>query len=53
MSSKTPLIEEISAYLRVSPFQLAPVWVQIFWCIVAVNVVQLAWNLECLLRKIW
>ena len=42
-----------AAYLRVSPYQLAPVWAQVFWCIVALNVVQLAWRLIDLLRGTW
>ena len=42
-----------AAYLRVSPYQLAPVWALFFWCIVALNVVQLAWRLIDLLRGTW
>ena len=42
-----------AAYLRVSPFQLAPVWIQVFWCCVAVNIVQLGWHVESLLRGRW
>jgi hypothetical protein len=29
----------------VSPFLLAPVWVQFYWCVVALSVLQLAWPL--------
>jgi hypothetical protein len=42
-----------AAYLRVSPFQLTPVWIQIFWCLVAVNIVQMGLNLESLLQGRW
>ena len=42
-----------AAYLRISPYQLAPVWAQFFWCIVALNVVQLAWRLIDLARGTW
>jgi hypothetical protein len=42
-----------AAYLRVSPFQLAPVWAQVFLCLVAVNIVQMGWNVESLLRGRW
>ncbi len=41
------------AFLHVSPFQLAPVWLQFFWCIVALNVVQLGWRCENLWRGKW
>jgi hypothetical protein len=40
-------------YLHISPFQLAPVWLPFFWCVVAVNVVQLAWQCENLWRGRW
>jgi hypothetical protein len=39
--------------LDASPYQLAPVWWQFYWCIVALNIVQLGWNLENLLRGSW
>jgi hypothetical protein len=39
-----------AAYLRMSPYQLATVWVPFFWCIVALNVVQLGWRLIDLVR---
>jgi hypothetical protein len=42
-----------AAYLRVSPFQLSPVWVQVFWCLVAVNIVQSGWNLASLWQGRW
>ncbi len=41
------------AFLNASPYQLAPVWWQFYWGIVALNVVQLGWNLENLLRGKW
>lgn len=42
-----------AAYLRVSPYQLAPVWAQFFWCIVALNLVQLGWRSIDLARGAW
>ncbi|MGB6934833.1 MAG: hypothetical protein WBD91_18805 [Acidobacteriaceae bacterium] len=42
-----------AAYLRVSPYELAPVWALFFWCIVALNVVQLGWRLIDLARGTW
>lgn len=41
------------AYLHASPFQLAPVWWQFFWWIVALNVVQLGWRCVDLGRGTW
>jgi hypothetical protein len=40
-------------YLASSPFQLAPVWVPVYWCIVALNILQLGWNAENLWRGRW
>jgi hypothetical protein len=40
-------------YLRVSPFQLAPVWMQFFWCLVALSIFQTGWNVESLSRGRW
>jgi hypothetical protein len=40
-------------YLRVSPFQLAPVWLQFYWWMVALNVMQLAWRSVDLGRGTW
>jgi hypothetical protein len=40
-------------YLRISPFQLAPVWIQFYWWVVALNVVQLAWQSLDLGRGTW
>jgi len=39
--------------LDVSPYQLAPVWIQFFWCIVALNILQLGWNVENLWSGRW
>ncbi len=41
------------AYTRVSPFQLAPVIVQFYWWVVAVNVLQVGWRLVALWRGAW
>ena len=40
-------------YLQFSPFQLAPVWVEFYWWVVAVNVLQVAWHSVDLLRGSW
>jgi len=40
-------------YLRASPFQLAPVWIQFFWWVVTLNVIQLAWRSIDLGRGAW
>jgi hypothetical protein len=42
-----------AAYLHVSPFQLAPVWVQFFWWVVAVSLLQLGWRCVELWRGSW
>lgn len=42
-----------AAFLRVSPFQLAPVWAQFFWCIVALNLLQVGWRAIDLARGAW
>lgn len=39
-------------YLRL-PYQLAPVWITFYWCLVAINVFQLAWHLVNLARGAW
>jgi hypothetical protein len=39
--------------LDVSPYQLAPVWWQFFWCIVALNILQLGWNVADLWSGRW
>jgi hypothetical protein len=40
-------------YLRSSPYVLAPVLIQFFWCLVALNVLQLGWRVENLRRGRW
>ena len=42
-----------AARLSVLPYHLAPVWVQFFWCIVAMSVVQLVWRSIVLVRGAW
>jgi hypothetical protein len=42
-----------AAYLHISLYHLAPVWAQFFWCIVALNLVQLGWRLLDLMRGTW
>jgi len=41
------------AFLRASPYQLAPVWMTAYWWIVGLNAVQLAWRCVDLLRGRW
>jgi hypothetical protein len=41
------------AYMAASPFRPAPIWITFYWWIVALNVVQLAWNCIELLRGSW
>jgi hypothetical protein len=41
------------AYLKASPFQLAFFWVQFYWWVVALNVLQLGWRCVDLYRGIW
>jgi len=41
------------AYLKASPFQLASFWVQFYWWVVALNVLQLGWRCVDLYRGIW
>jgi hypothetical protein len=40
-------------YLDQTPYQLAPVWTQFYWCIIALNILQNGWNVENLLRGKW
>ena len=40
-------------YLNASPFQLADIWVPIYWCLVALNILQLGWNAQNLARGRW
>ncbi len=41
------------AFLHTTPFELAPVWWNFYWCLVALSAVQLAWRLIDLLRGTW
>lgn len=47
------LIGPGAAYLDASPYELAPVWVLFYWCIVALNLVQVGWRLIDLMRGAW
>jgi hypothetical protein len=40
-------------YLKAAPFQLAPVWWTFYWCIVVLNVIDLAWHVVDLLQDRW
>jgi hypothetical protein len=40
-------------YLNASPFQLADIWVPVYWCVVALNILQLGWNAQNLARGRW
>lgn len=40
-------------YMRISPFQPAPILYPVYWSIVALNVIQLAWHCVDLLRGAW
>lgn len=42
-----------AAYLLSLPYQLAPVWIQFFWLVVALNVLQLSWHAMELSRGTW
>lgn len=42
-----------AAYVHDSPFQLAPVWMQFYWWVVALNVLQLGWRCVSLMRGSW
>jgi hypothetical protein len=42
-----------AAYMQGSPFQLAPVWIQFYWWVVGLNVLQLGWRAVDLLRGSW
>ncbi len=39
-------------YLRL-PYQLAPVWIPFYWCLVGLNIFELAWKLVDLARGAW
>ena len=40
-------------YLPASPYQLTPVWVQFYWWVVGLNVIQVGWQTVELLRHKW
>jgi hypothetical protein len=40
-------------YFQSSPYVLAPVLIQFFWCVVALNVIQLGWRVENLWQGSW
>jgi hypothetical protein len=40
-------------YLQVTPYQLVPAWWTFYWCIVVLNLVELAWRLVDLLQNRW
>jgi hypothetical protein len=42
-----------AAYLPLVNFQAAPVLVQFYWCVIALNVLQLGWRAENLRRGKW
>ncbi len=42
-----------AAYLKVAPYQLAPVWWTFYWCIVTLNAVDIAWHMMNLLQGRW
>lgn len=42
-----------AAYIDVVPFYLAPVWWTFYWWIVALNIVQVGWNILDLIRGAW
>lgn len=42
-----------AVYLKSSPFELAPVWWTVYWWIVSLNVLQIAWNCVDLARGAW
>jgi len=39
--------------LRDSPFTLSPALIQFFWCVVALNIIQLGWKVVDLFRGTW
>jgi hypothetical protein len=40
-------------YLKMAPYQLAPIWWTFYWCVVLLNAVELAWRMADLLRDRW
>jgi len=42
-----------AVYVQASPYMLAPVWMTVYWWIIGLNAVQLAWRCINLLRGTW
>jgi hypothetical protein len=42
-----------AAYLSASPFQGAPVWIQVYWCVVALTLFQIIWRCIALYHGRW
>lgn len=42
-----------AAYLKAVPYQLAPMWWTFYWCIIVLNIVELAWNFVDLSQDKW
>ena len=42
-----------AAILHASPYRIAPIWITVYWWIVGLNAIQLAWNCIDLLRGAW
>lgn len=42
-----------AVYLKYGPFEFAPVWWTVFWWLLGVNIVQIAWNCVDLARGAW
>jgi hypothetical protein len=40
-------------HTHISPFQLAPVWVPVYWCVVALTLLKLGWQCVDLWRGSW
>jgi hypothetical protein len=40
-------------YLKLTPYQLAPVWWTFYWCVVGLNALQLAWKMVDLWSGAW
>jgi hypothetical protein len=47
------LLGQGALYLHASPYQLAPVWIQFYWWVVGINVLQLGWRCVDLVRGSW
>ncbi|HEX7729034.1 MAG TPA: hypothetical protein VF392_08360 [Terracidiphilus sp.] len=42
-----------AAYIHAVPFYLAPIWWTFYWWIIALNIVQVGWNVLDLIRGTW